>query len=139
MTLRVTPEAGGRTTEDADGYLVGGAELVAEVAFSEVSIELHAKLQDYERYGVREYLVLLLREREVRWFVRRKDRFSPMKPDADAVLKSKVFPGLLLHSEGGFDRHAARLLATLRKGLASPEHAKFAAKLTKKMNRPEVA
>jgi len=75
-----------------------------------------------------------MREREVRWFIRRKDRFTPMKPDADGVLKSKVFPGLWLDTAGVFDHTARLLLATLRKGLASPEHAKFVAKLSKKMN-----
>lgn len=134
LTLPVRPEFGGRTADDADGYVVGGAELVAEVAFSEVSIDTHAKLLDYERYGVREYLVVIMREREVRWFVRRKDRFTPMDPDAAGVLKSKAFPGLWLDVDAMFDETATRLLATLRKGLASPEHTKFAAKLAKKLS-----
>lgn len=57
-----------------------------------------------------------------------------VKPDANGVLKSKVFPGLWLETAGVFDRTATRLLATLRNGLASPEHAKFSTKLAKKLN-----
>lgn len=130
--LRITEQAGGQSRWDERRYLVGAPELAVEISNTTAGIDLHAKLRDYERYGVREYLVVVMRQREVRWFVRRKDRFTAMKPDADGVLKSKVFPGLWLLPDGAFDETAARLLATLRKGLASPEHAKFAAKLVKK-------
>lgn len=132
-TLIIFPEAGGQTRVSEDDYLAGAPELAIEVANSSATIDLRTKLADYERYGVREYLVVIVREREVRWFARRKDRFTPMKPDADGVLKSKVFPGLWLDTAGVFDRTARRLLATLRKGLGSPEHAKFVAKLAKKL------
>lgn len=57
-----------------------------------------------------------------------------VKPDSNGVLKSKVFPGLWLDTAGVFNTTATRLLATLRMGLASPEHAKFAAKLAKTLN-----
>lgn len=131
--LRITEQAGGRSRWNEQRYLIGAPELAIEVANSTAVIDLNEKLRDYERYGVREYLVVVMRERQVRWFVRRKDRFTAMKPDADGVLKSKVFPGLWLDTAGAFDETAARLLATLRKGLTSPEYAKFAAKLAKKL------
>ena len=134
QSLIVMPEAGGQTRVSADDYLTGAPELAVEIANSTAAIDLHAKLRDYERHGVREYLVVVMREREVRWFVRRKGRFTPLKPDATGVLKSKAFPGLWLDTAGVFDRTARRLLATLKKGLASPEHAKFAAKLAKKLS-----
>lgn len=133
LSLILTPEAGGQTVENARGYLTGAPELAVEVSNTTAGIDLNAKMRVYERYGVREYLVVIVREREVRWFVRRKDRFTAMKPDADGLLKSKVFPGLWLQPDTVFDRSARRLLATLRQGLASPEHAKFVAKLAKKM------
>ncbi len=133
QSLIVIPDAGGQTGVNERDYLTGAPELAVEISNSTAHIDLHAKLRDYEQFGVREYLVVLVREREVRWFGRRKDRFTPMKPDADGVLKSKVFPGLWLDAAGVFDRTARRLLATLRLGLASPEHAKFAAKLAKKL------
>jgi len=132
--LRITEVAGGQSQWDARRYLSGAPELAVEISNSSAGIDLHAKLRDYEQYGVREYLVVVMRQHEVHWFVRRKDRFTPMKPGADGVLKSKVFPGLWLDTAGVFDETATRLLATLRKGLASPEHAKFVAKLSKKVN-----
>lgn len=139
QALIVLPEAGGQTTESEDGYLVGAPELVVEVSNTTAGVDLNAKLRDYEQNGVREYLVVLTRQREARWFLRRKGRFVPMKPDADRLLKSKAFPGLWLHPEAVFDRSARRLLATLRQGMASPEHAKFAAKLAKKLSASETA
>ncbi len=131
--LRLTERAGGQSRWNEQRYLVGAPELAVEISNSTAGIDLHAKLRDYERYGVREYLVVLMRQQEVRWFVRRKNRFAPLKPDTAGVLKSKVFPGLWLDTNAVFDETAARLLATLKKGLASPEHAKFAAKLAKKL------
>ncbi len=139
LSLIVIPEAGGQTAENARGYLTGAPELAVEISNTTAGIDLNAKLRDYERYGVREYLVVIVREREVRWFIRRKDRFTPTKPDAAGLLKSKVFPGLWLTPEAVFDRSATRLLATLRQGLASPDHAKFVAKLAKKLPAPETA
>jgi Uma2 family endonuclease len=131
--LIIQEAAGGQTRWDENRYLIGAPELAIEVSNSTVGIDLNAKLRDYERYGVREYLVVAMRQREVHWFVRRKDRFAAMKLPADGVLKSKIFPGLWLLVDGAFDETATRLLATLRKGLASAEHAKFAAKLAKKL------
>jgi Uma2 family endonuclease len=131
--LRVTEQAGGQSHWDERRYLIGAPELAVEISNSTAGIDLNAKLRDYEEYGVREYLVVVMRQRVVHWFIRRKDRFTPMKPDADGVLKSKVFAGLWLDTAGVFDETAARLLATLRKGLTSPEHTKFVAKLAKKL------
>jgi hypothetical protein len=42
----VLPECGGQTWEDADGYLCGAPELIAEVAWATESIDLHAKKSD---------------------------------------------------------------------------------------------
>src|SRR5437016_5331106 len=58
---------GGQTRENQDGYLEGAPELVAEVASSSESYDLHVKKADYEKYGVREYLVVMLREPRVVW------------------------------------------------------------------------
>ena len=44
-TLMIRPECGGNARIDADGYIEGGPELVAEVAASSVNIDLTSKLQ----------------------------------------------------------------------------------------------
>lgn len=132
LALFVAPEAGGVRFNDR-GYLIDPPHLVVEIANSSAAIDLHAKKRDYDVNGVREYIVIVVPTKTVHWFVRGKTGFKEMKPDATGVLKSKVFPGLWLLPDAVFDRRATRLLATLRDGLASPEHAKFAAKLKAKL------
>ncbi len=132
-TLIVLPEAGGQTRENADGFLVGAPELALEISNTTALIDLHAKKTMYERCGVREYIVVETKRQAVHWFVRRGDKFAPLKSDADGIFKSRVFLGLWLDGSALFDRSAKRLLATLQLGLATPEHAKFAAKLNAKL------
>jgi Uma2 family endonuclease len=135
LSMVVLPEAGGQLrVDDAGDYFVGAPELAIEISYITATLDLNAKRLDYERYGVREYLVVDVEPRQVHWFTRRGGRFAPLKPDAAGVLKSKAFPGLWLDPATVFDRSARRLLAILRKGLASPEHAKFVAKLAKKLS-----
>ena len=55
--LFIDPACGGHALIDADGYIEGAPELVAEVASSSASYDLHAKLRVYRRNGVREYIV----------------------------------------------------------------------------------
>jgi len=55
--LFIDPACSGHALIDADGYIEGAPELVAEVASSSVSYDLHAKLRVYRRNGVREYIV----------------------------------------------------------------------------------
>jgi hypothetical protein len=130
--LLTLPEHGGQTWEDEKGYLNGAPEWVGEVSVSSESIDLSRKKEDYERAGVREYMVAALRTEEIFWFVRRRSKFKPLKPDDDGIFRSQVFPGLWLDPDAFLKRDGKRLLAILRRGLASPEHAAFTAKLAGK-------
>jgi Uma2 family endonuclease len=129
--LLILPEYGGQSYEDKDGYLDGAPELVAEVSWASESIDLHGKKSDYESAGVREYIVIALRQQKVYWFVRRRGKFRELAPRADGIIRSEVFPGLWLDPDALLRRDRKRLLAVLRQGLASPEHAAFVAKLAK--------
>ena len=55
--LRILPKAGGQTRDSADDYVEGAPELVAEIASSSASYDLHEKKRAYRRNCVREYLV----------------------------------------------------------------------------------
>ena len=55
--LLIDPARGGQVRFSPDDYIEGSPELVAEVASSSVSYDLHAKLHVYRRNGVREYVV----------------------------------------------------------------------------------
>lgn len=123
--LVIDPAWGGRTTERGDDYTVGGPEFVVEVANSSGAIDLGEKRADYERAGVQEYVVALLRDRQVRWFINRGGRFDEFPPDPDGLFRSRVFPGLWLDPAALLTDDARGVIAALRRGLASPEHADF--------------
>lgn len=127
-SLFILPEYGGQC-RIVNGYLTGGPELVGEVASSTEATDLHGKYRDYERAGTIEYLVILVQEQTVRWFVRQGDKFEPQASDESGVFRSRVFPGLWLDSAALFRDDAATLIATLQKGLQSPEHAAFVGRL----------
>jgi Uma2 family endonuclease len=58
-TLRIRPEFGGQTSRDRS-YVRGAPELVVEIARTSLPFDLGPKRDDYERAGVREYLVRAL-------------------------------------------------------------------------------
>jgi Uma2 family endonuclease len=132
--LRILPEYGGQSRNEGN-YVGGGAELLVEVSASSAAIDLHQKRDLYEREGVREYVAILMYEREIRWHRLGKTGFKRMSADADGIWKSKVFPGLWLDGAAMLAGDAAQVLATLQQGLQSPEHAAFVKKLGKKKKR----
>jgi Uma2 family endonuclease len=130
--LLILPEKGGQVREDEDGYFEGAPELIVEVASSTEAYDLHSKRRDYERAGVKEYLVVALRQARVFWFVSRRRKFHELAAGPDGILRSKVFPGLWLEPAALLRRDGKRLLEVVQQGLTSPEHAAFAAKLASK-------
>jgi Uma2 family endonuclease len=127
--LCIDPACGGQVRISADGMIEGAPELVAEVASSSVSYDLHAKLHVYRRNGVREYIVWRVLEREVDWFVLRAGQYERMPVDAQGLVRSEVFPGLWLDPAALVRGDLATVLAIVQRGLASPEHAAFVTRL----------
>jgi Uma2 family endonuclease len=127
LFLRILPEYGGQSRTTADDYVEGAPELIAEIAHSSRAIDLHAKRDDYTRYGVLEYLVLSLRDNRLFWFDLRARQ--ELQPDADGVYRLHSFPGLWVHGEALLARDHRRLTETLVQGLATKEHADFVARL----------
>ena len=127
--LRIEPELGGTCSVNEDNYLTGPPEMVVEVAKSSRLFDLGAKRTDYERAGVQEYIVVTLDPHDVHWYVRRAKKLVRMRLGRDGLYRSKVFPGLWLDpvalSRGDLDG----VIAALDRGLASPDHAAFVAKL----------
>jgi Uma2 family endonuclease len=126
--LRIHPTCGGQSRDKGE-YLGGAPELIVEVASSSRKIDLGPKFEDYQRAGVREYVVVGIDPEEVFWFVRRDVRLVPLPPGPDGVFRSEVFPGLWLDPGALFADDIDRLIATLDQGLAAPEHADFVALL----------
>jgi Uma2 family endonuclease len=128
-TLRILPEYGGQSRV-AGLYASGAPELVVEVAVSSRSRDFGAKKRLYERMGVREYLIAVAGREELVWHVLTPSGFQPLSPDADGILRSRVYPGLWLDPAAVWSLDLPRISDVVRAGLASPEHAAFAAELT---------
>ena len=130
--LRIRPEYGGQSRTDAKGYIDGAPELIVEIAASTSQKDLELKLEIYRRNGVREYLVWETIGEEFYWFEWRNGEYVRRTPDADRVLRSRVFPGLWLDVESLLSGELARVLSKVQDGLATPEHAEFAQRLAAK-------
>src|SRR5262245_38115821 len=123
--LVIEPESGGQSSVSEDGYATGPPELIVEVASSSESIDLHTKRRDYEQAGVLEYVMVVLRQRVVHWFVLQDGTYQEVEADAHGLFKSTVFPGLWLDAPALIRRDIRQVMATLQQGLETPEHAVF--------------
>lgn len=128
-SLCLVSSLGGQSSINEEGYVIGAPEFVSETANSSGSIDLHRKKDEYERAGVKEYMVVLVRNQQVRWFSRMEDQFQETPPDPDGIYRSKVFPGLWLDPRALLRLDGKGLLETLQKGLAGEDHLKFVADL----------
>lgn len=127
LFLRILPEWGGQSRTTSDEYVAGAPELIVEVAHSSRSIDLHGKRRSYEQYGVLEYLVLCIEERQFRWFDLRGGR--DLSADPDGAIRVHAFPGLWIDAAAVLADDATKLVKVLNQGLATPEHAEFVNRL----------
>ena len=127
--LLILPEHGGQTYIGADKFVQGAPELVVEVAYSSVSYDLHEKLEIYREHGTLEYIAWRVEDGSIEWFVARQGRFELLKPGDDGILRSLAFPGLWLDPEALIGGDLETVAAVARRGLDSPEHHAFVARL----------
>jgi Uma2 family endonuclease len=127
--LFILPDRGGQARVSEDDYLEGAPELVAEIASSSVSFDLHTKKNVYRRCGVREYVVWRVLEGEIDWFALEAGEYKPVAPDAAGFVKSRVFPGLWLDSAALVAGDLTKALAAVQAGIASAEHGEFVRRL----------
>ena len=106
-------EHGGTARENDEDYLEGPPELVAEVAGSSASQDLHGKMRAYERNGVQEYIVWRTQDRAIDYFRLHNGAYVRIEPDADGIVESEVFPGLRLSVKCLLDGDLAGALAAL--------------------------
>src|SRR5439155_11574053 len=97
--LYILPECGGQTGVDENDYLTGAPEWVGEISDSTESIDLNRKKLDYEKSGVREYMVAALRTKQLFWFIRRRGKFKQLPAGADGIIRSEVLPGFWLDAD----------------------------------------
>ncbi len=130
--LFIKPENGGQARIDQEGYLESAPDLVAEVAASSASYDLHTKQTVYRRNKVREYVVWRVLDQAIDWFVLRGSQYERLTSDGDGVLRSEVLPGLSLDVPALLSDNLKQVFATVQKGVSSPEHAAFVARLQKR-------
>jgi hypothetical protein len=126
--LIVLPSHGGRVRIDSDGYIVGGPELVAEVAASSESVDATVKKRVYQANGVQEYVLWRVYDDVIEWFGLRNGVYQPLSAP-DGIFRSEVFPGLWLDPDALIGAELLRFRQVVELGIASPEHAAFVARL----------
>jgi Uma2 family endonuclease len=115
---------------NSKGYLEGAPDLIAEIAASTASIDLHKKKQLYQRHGVREYIVWRTAEGVIDWFVLENSTFVTLDVDPAGILRSRRCPGLWLDAAAMIRGDAKRVHKVLDQGLATPEHTAFVQQLS---------
>lgn len=126
--LIVDPARGGRVRIE-DRYIVGGPELVAEVAATNVNYDLHDKLDIYRRNGVQEYIVWRVFDHDIDWFVLRDEQYERSPLSAEGYFKSAFLPGLWLDPAALIRGDLVRVSQVAQQGAESPEHGAFVAQL----------
>ena len=124
------PQSGGRARVSDDDFAEGAPELVVEVALSSASYDRHIKKNVYRRTGVQEYVIWVVRDARVEWYVLEEGEYLPLPPDPDGITRSRVFPGLYLDAQALLAGDGAKVLAVLQEGLASEAHAEFVKRLS---------
>ena len=112
-----------------DGLLEGGPEFVAEIAVSSAAYALHEKKAVYQRCLVPEYFVWQVVDSQIHWFALEQGDYVELKPRADGVIRSRVFPGLWLDVRALVTGDEEKVSRTLERGLKSAEHSAFVRRL----------
>jgi Uma2 family endonuclease len=133
-SLRILPEYGGQSRREGE-YAAGAPEFLAETCKSSAAYDLHQKFDLYEEAGVKEYLAVLMQEREVRWLHLVDGRFQIDAAPNDGIYRSVAFPGLWLDAAALLAGDLARVLAVLNEGIKSPEHGQFVERLRARLNQ----
>ncbi len=127
LVLIKLPAKGGQAHISEDDYIEGAPELAVEIVGSSRAYDLHQKKGAYRRNGVCEYLAWITAENRLVWWELREGDYHEMPADPHGLLKSRIFPGLWLDTPALLQGDMKTVLATLRRGLDSPDHTAFIA------------
>ncbi len=112
-------ETGGQSTISEDGYVEGAPELIAEIAASTVSIDVHEKLKVYRRNQVQEYIIWRVEEQELDWFRLVEGKYVQLEVNDEGIICSQAFPGLWLDKEALLAGDLAKVLSVLQQGMGT--------------------
>ena len=123
--LRLPESVGGKSRLTEADYLEGAPELIVEVAASSASYDLYEKRQVYRRNGVQEYVVWSVYEKRLDWWALKEGEYVALTRDAENIIHSEVFPGLVLDVSALLEGNLAKVLTQLHLGLRAVEHEEF--------------
>jgi hypothetical protein len=126
--LWILPRFGGQSAIQGN-YHVGAPELAAEICLTSAAYDLAVKKTLYEAAGVREYVAVIVEQKQVRWHRLVKGESRLCRPTSDGVFRSKEFTGLWLDAPALWRLDLTGLLGTLERGFQSAAHAAFVKKL----------
>ncbi|GAB4159601.1 MAG: Uma2 family endonuclease [Cyanobacteria bacterium J069] len=129
IVLLIDPAAGGQSRISEDDYIEGAPELIVEIAASSASIDLHTKKQVYRRNGVQEYVVWQSLDNKLDWFWLNEGEYVALSPDADGMIRSRMFPGFWLDVVALCAGNMTQVMQRLQVGIQSPAHAEFVQQL----------
>lgn len=109
----------GKAKIDDDGYISGAPELIAEIAASTVSYDLHSKKRTYEHNGVKEYIVWRTLDRQIDWFILENGKYTRLESDQSGIIRSQEFLGLWLNVNAILNNDMSSVLKTLQTGIAN--------------------
>jgi Uma2 family endonuclease len=109
----------GKAKIDDDGYISGAPELIAEIAASTVSYDLHSKKRTYEHNGVKEYIVWRTLDRQIDWFILENGKYIRLEPEQSGIIRSQEFLGLWLNVNAILNSDMSSVLKTLQTGIAN--------------------
>ena len=131
LALIILPEHGGQSTVEGE-YAAGAPELVVEVSHTTSTRDTGAKLRLYQRSGVLEYLIVRPGKQRIAWRELAEGTYRDIEAGPDGLLRSRVFPGLWLNPTQLWNGDFPGLAATIQQGAATPEHAAFVRKLSRR-------
>jgi Uma2 family endonuclease len=133
--LRLDEALGGASRISDDDYVEGSPELIVEIAATSASYDLHDKLNVYRRNGVPEYIVWQVLDQRLSWFVLDEGEYVLLSSDADGIICSRIFPGLRLAVTALLAGDLATVLAELKRGIETEEHAAFVERLAQRAQK----
>lgn len=133
--LRILETHGGQSHLDADRYVAGAPELVAEVAVSSAAFDLNVKMPLYRRSGVKEAIVWRVLNREIDWFILCGEQYERLPLTPPGLYRSEVFPGLWLDPRALVRGDMPAVANVVQQGVNTPEHAAFVQRLQQEAAR----
>ena len=130
LALEILAEYGGQSWMEGE-YPGGATELIVEISHTTGSRDSGVKQRLYERSGVREYLIVKTKKRQIAWNELVQGKYREIQPGADGLLRSRVFPGLWLNATALWNCDYGGLYAGVQQGTSTPEHAEFVHKLAR--------